>query len=27
VVICDDVGLDVLVDVLREQMGLPADHG
>jgi 3-dehydroquinate synthase len=27
VVICDDVGLDVLVGVLREQMGLPADHG
>jgi 3-dehydroquinate synthase len=27
VVICDDVGLDVLVDVLREQMRLPADHG
>jgi 3-dehydroquinate synthase len=27
VVICDDVGLDVLVGVLREQMGLPADNG
>jgi 3-dehydroquinate synthase len=27
VVISDDVGLDVLVDVLCEQMGLPADHG
>jgi len=27
VMICDDVGVDLLVSVLIEQMGLSADHG
>jgi 3-dehydroquinate synthetase len=27
VMICDDVGLNLLVNVLNEQMGFLADHG